>query len=621
MAEGEVKLIDTQSGAPQSSGASTSLFNAFYVFKYSGGVEKISESNYTTNRENERHGAKPVVISNPTASAIIDWAKKLPESTSNLYGLKNSPYTWSDFLFCKWYGIIPNNRLVTLRKFPLGANDEASVNRTDSPQNIPVAQAVTWFGGTTGNDLNSMWQNAWSLAWKEGSTTAKDTQGKEIVNFTQSLVEALPKGTNEFVVKAIQNMAALQDAKSASSNSTISTQTKEYLASIGKGELEIKKQEFLKTMYSDTGALFNQIQGPVNVKNTFLYRDRGLSGSAINDKWAITFDYRTDSYFGMNQRRVGLDIIANMLELTYSNGEWLESLNIFYKNVGLGLTAGEEQLIESSFRDGVLDAEQLAEAFATIAATRAEGLLNTAIDLAKESAGVAASAVGTAAKSLFGGGTFDLSAAIDPAKIPTLRSAIEIELTKALAKSFPGFVQQRANVAGIPTGNWHLTVGNPMNPIMRIGDLVVRDCTMTFGEELGPDDFPIEMKFVITLSPTKPRNSGDIRRTFNTGRADYAIPYGGHTFDQANTYGVVNKRFLEESSGKGGAGNQPKGSNTAVSGTLKENAKTWITDRYGAKMVNDKFFDSVYFYQANKKDETQGGSGTPTQTTPTPPAK
>jgi hypothetical protein len=99
------------------------------------------------------------------------------------------------------------------------------------------------------------------------------------------------------------------------------------------------------------------------------------------------------------------------------------------------------------------------------------------------------------------------------------------------------------------------------------------------------------------------------------------VPGGSETFNASGTFispaGVTRINL----SGKGGAGNQPKGSNTAVSGTLKENAKTWITDRYGAKMVNDKFFDSVYFYQANKKDETQGGSGTPTQTTPTPPAK
>jgi hypothetical protein len=287
----------------------------------------------------------------------------------------------------------------------------------------------------------------------------------------------------------------------------------------------------------------------------------------------------------------------------------LESLNIFYANLGLRLSPTEESLIEGAFRDGVLDAEALAEAFGAIAITKAKGLLSDSIKLAKEATTAAAKATKAGFESFFkAGSTLDLSTITEDSKeFPILKSAIEIELTKALAKSFPGFVQQRANVANIPTGNWHLTVGNPMNPIMRIGDVVVRDCTMTFGEELGPDDFPIEMKFVVNVSPVKPRNSTDIRRTFNTGRADYALPYNGHTFDQSNTYGVINKRFLEQSSGRGGAGNQPPNSNTQLSGGMKASAKTWLTDRYGAKMVNAKFFEDVYFYQANKKDETQGG--------------
>jgi hypothetical protein len=115
--------------------------------------------------------------------------------------------------------------------------------------------------------------------------------------------------------------------------------------------------------------------------------------------------------------------------------------------------------------------------------------------------------------------------------------------------SFPAFVQQRANVPDMPTGNWHLTVGNPMNPIMRIGDVVVRSCQLDFGEELGPEDFPIDLKFTVTLSPTRPRDSADIRQTFNLGRTDYVETFVGHTYDQSNTYGVENTGQLAASSG------------------------------------------------------------------------
>ena len=43
--------------------------------------------------------------------------------------------------------------------------------------------------------------------------------------------------------------------------------------STGKASIEQKRQDFIKGLYSDNGAYFNQIFGPVNVKNQFLMRN------------------------------------------------------------------------------------------------------------------------------------------------------------------------------------------------------------------------------------------------------------------------------------------------------------------------------------------------------------
>ena len=77
----------------------------------------------------------------------------------------------------------------------------------------------------------------------------------------------------------------------------------------------------------------------------------------------------------MNQRRVGLDILANMLELTYSSGEWLESLNIYYKNAGISLSSDEQKAIESCLVEGHLDPGKLAEEYYKIAKTRVDSIL------------------------------------------------------------------------------------------------------------------------------------------------------------------------------------------------------------------------------------------------------
>jgi hypothetical protein len=584
----ENKVIDYMTGAVQATGNTTSLFNAFYVFKYSGGVSSVSRSLYTSlSTKTTPSGDNPAIVSNPTASAIVDWSNGLAKNPSP-YGLNNSTYSWSDFLFCKHYGIIPNNRLLTLRKYPLGTQDDASVKRNVKVTNLPVAQAVAWFGPGTPNSINDLWQNKWELAWKQGSTDAKNVQGNEIVNFSQALKNVLPTNTNPLIVKAIENLATMADLTAAATGNGAVRQN---VISAGKAEIEKKIQEFQKNLYSDTGAFFNQILGPVNVKNSFLYRDRGLSNAAVNSQWTIQFDYKTNSYFGMNQRRVALDLIANMLELTYSSGEWLESLNVYYKNLGIALRPDEQAHIEACLVGGNFDALALSEVFYNIAASRVDKMLTSGIALVSQGADAALSGL----TSFITGDNASILASIqnpnDP-KYAQLRDAIQIELTKALAGTFPGFVQQRANVGNIPTGNWHLTIGNPMNPIMRIGDLVVKSCELTFGEELGADDFPIDMAFKVVLGPTKPRDGRDIRKTFNAGRADYVETFMGHTADQGNTYGVVNKLLTAES-----AGTNAKALADGVADAAADHASVWLNSRYGEGTVNAKFLESVYFYK------------------------
>ena len=600
----EVPVFDTRTGAPQASGAATSLFNAFYVFKYSGGVDVINESTYASNNQGSRNGATPNIISNPTAAAIVDWAKTIPKNQdNNRYGVQNSPYTWSDFLFCKLYGIIPNNRLITLRKFPLATNDDAAVKKQEKVQNIPVAQAVTWFGAGTSNELNQMWQSTWSLAWTKKDTAPKDVTGNNITNFSQALVKALSaSGSNPFLIKAAENMATQADMKKGGGG----------YEEIGKATIAANEQIYLKGLWSDNGAFFNQIQGPVNVKNQFLIRDRGLSSTAPDAMWKIVFEYKTDSYFGMSQKRVALDIIANMLALTYSDGEWLKSLNIYYKKLGLALSETEQELVEGAFVSGRLNPDKLLEAFTTIGKARAGSIIEKAAELTTATVKAAGSTLADAGKSLLTGGSVTVNPYknLSAAEKETLTTAINVEITKALSESFPQFVQQRANVANIPTGNWHLTIGNPMNPIMRIGDIIVRSCQLEFGDELGPEDFPIDLKFTVTLSPTKPRDSADIRQTFNLGRTDYVESFTGHTYDQANTYGIENTNI--ELASKGKKPDVPTGSTTTdstASDARIAQVATWLNNRYGAGMGdgnNGTFLSEVYFHVPPVKGSTGG---------------
>jgi hypothetical protein len=70
---------------------------------------------------------------------------------------------------------------------------------------------------------------------------------------------------------------------------------------------------------------------------------------------------------------------------------------------------------------------------------------------------------------------------------------------------------------GAPVGEWHLVVGNPMNPIAMIGNLACTNLDIDFGEVLGPDDFPTEIIATFTMEHGRDRERGEIESMFNRG--------------------------------------------------------------------------------------------------------
>ena len=51
-----------------------------------------------------------------------------------------------------------------------------------------------------------------------------------------------------------------------------------------------------------------------------------------------------------------------------------------------------------------------------------------------------------------------------------------------------------------------------------MGNMYCDGATMTMGDGLGYDDFPMEVKFEINMKHGKPRDKGDIENMFNAGQ-------------------------------------------------------------------------------------------------------
>jgi hypothetical protein len=102
----------------------------------------------------------------------------------------------------------------------------------------------------------------------------------------------------------------------------------------------------------------------------------------------------------------------------------------------------------------------------------------------------------------------------------------------------------RTFLDGRAVGEWHLTVGNPMNPIAVIGNLCLGQTSIEFSESLGLDDFPTEVKFTVNLTHGRPRAKQDIESMFNLGAGDMSftpIPPPSSAF---NSYGERNSIVL-----------------------------------------------------------------------------
>jgi hypothetical protein len=109
----------------------------------------------------------------------------------------------------------------------------------------------------------------------------------------------------------------------------------------------------------------------------------------------------------------------------------------------------------------------------------------------------------------------------------------------------PYLKNQRALLTGEPVGDWHLTIGNPLNPIATIGNLICKDVKFEFSDELGPDDFPIGFKAVIQLEHGLGRDREAIESMFNRGYGriytlskEFRSSADGETKVDENTGGV-----------------------------------------------------------------------------------
>jgi len=438
-----------------------SLYNkwALHNYKNTGTGSPRGTDAYKNYNKTTLSGGSEDDILNPTARRIVEYA------SGN--GGSGYSYSFSDFIQCEHYGQISNEYLITLRRFAYPVNDDI-MNVTGLDKNgkefdssqPDLARVLTWMSPALGNDMKEILKFGTSFPWKKVESEIQTVQGN--AKSRGKLGEMMDSSSLGRAVEAGLN------GKSASEAATIRDKG---------GGFDPMKETYP-----------NKVFGPLNVIKEVLSREQGLQ---FDSEFNLTFHYDLRGYLGTSPKIAFMDTLANILALTYNNAPFWGGATRYTGSGSVGSPFGDSEKLKNGDYAGFMSS------------------LTTQL---KSSMGAAFDDIGKAASGLLSGKGIN---ALGDSKI--MDNIIGGGLMKLMNGPQGGQVIQ-AFLTGDPTGQWHMTVGNPMNPMMVCGNLALQNSSVEFEGPLGYEGFPSKMKLVCSLKPARPRDKGEIESMFNAGR-------------------------------------------------------------------------------------------------------
>ena len=247
------------------------LFNRYYTFFYTGPYGKSGSSSVNL-FENPEDWKPDSVERNPTASKLIEWSRQ---------GKNSIEYNWEDFLWCKNYGKVPNNYMITLRRFGNPIND--NLINPEANNTPDIGRMVAWMDGEK-NKLEDLIKFSTKINWKEFESS--------IQTYT-----AQSYGGNGGGGSLIGKILGATDTAGAK------TQLQ--------GEGNANHDPYTNTE--------NKILGPVNVIKKMMMREQGVE---FEQSIKIVFEYEMRSIDGINEKAAFLDLMSNVLMCTYNRAEF-----------------------------------------------------------------------------------------------------------------------------------------------------------------------------------------------------------------------------------------------------------------------------------------------------------
>jgi hypothetical protein len=265
------------------------------------------------------------------------------------------------------------------------------------------------------------------------------------------------------------------------------------------GMAGVKSQDAIAASHRFEGDEYSKvygenIYGDVNVINKTKVRSRGLTYSG---NFTLNFEYSLKSLKCVNPRVAMMDIMSNFLILTGNYGAFWGGETRFYGQRNIAPQFGDPEKLRKGDFKGYFSSllSDVKSGFENI--STANGGDGSLWDGLKN---LASGALQGLLGNLLGGNVGVAGTAQAPAAL----------------------------LSGEPTGYWHVTVGNPLDPIAMMGNMAVTKTTVQFNDVLGYDDFPTEIKFTVDLEHCMPRDNAAIENMFNGAKGRF------YSFTDAN---------------------------------------------------------------------------------------
>lgn len=423
--------------------------------------------------------------------------------------LGQQKYRLVDFIFGADYGKVSNNHMITLRRFALPVGDiigeaAGAQYETNDPSQVGVnnsddiAHLVTWFG-TEDNKLEDIVKYSYEYSWKQLEAKRQDIDSKE-GDQERGLIGLFANMTPQY-------SQAVNAGYAPPGRSLLG----KFTSHLDGGMVTSEDAKAQLRMY-DNNAVYTPLQ---TVQDTHIPEGK----LKFSNEFTLTFRYKLRAYENINPKSAFLDLLANIHECTYFRGKfWGGSQNI------IGPGPNNAQYIKAyKFLDNAFD--KLGGVMKAVASGGVNlesfmGILSTA-----------GGAIMSSVKNLVNGGIEGIKNALSGASEKAKETAIDItenfgpmfldvmkgQLKNALGR--PSFYAFDSLLTDKIVGLWHVTIGNPRNPIVSMGNLILTKAEVQHSGPLGLDDFPTEIKVICTLKHAMSRDLTNIQKMYTQGIA------------------------------------------------------------------------------------------------------